>query len=644
MERQDRLLVATVLGISALLLFIACTPAEESEGSEPTVTIPPALVSSPAPDNSSTQDDEMEVASLPSELMFVIGESNGTYWIEILTTDELPCGNYYLVADLVSEGINETVIEVEGIALEGEVCLESVERAGARLQLGALAGDTELRFRYEEEVDVYSLEASPGFLIIEAVRASFTHAEYPYWRRLPFLYFYNLVDKSPEDLPADVLLFYTTTAWNEGDGTALRAAAASIFDEVLALGAQPFAADGAEYGVLYPTPPLGTERNPMHIIRYFRYEGPFAAVEELLAAQDEIKLNVYTRDKSNVPTPAPRATPTAFTPTPAPTKTPLPPTPTATPTPSPGPVSIFPSKEIYQEGEQVVFTITNHLTQPIYYRYGGCEWPVPVYIGDNIDVTLRVRPLDPKPGVTALQPGEAVTCTWDGQVYQRPEWGPPDSFIREEELAPVPRGQYQLRLNYALNPGEVEALTRTSEQPPLAHSPVFTIFGPHLTVDISHETRVELEVEREAYSPGSPIPFRVTNRYDKSIYYTYGCARPVVFFMQPEAAPGERDAARLTLRVPDESPGATELKPGESHECVWDQRAWQDPTKKGFARFDAHDPALGAIQVPPGQYRFLLVYYFADPDTFSSEGEQLREQHRVITHPFAVTEAGGEPR
>jgi hypothetical protein len=100
---------------------------------------------------------------------------------------------------------------------------------------------------------------------------------------------------------------------------------------------------------------------------------------------------------------------------------------------------------------------------------------------------------------------------------------------------------------------------------------------------------------------------------------------------------------RLTLRVPDERPGGTELKAGETHQCSWNQSAWQDRSKEGRARFEAYEGASGAMQVPPGAYRFLLVYYFANPDSYASEEERLREEQMVVSHPFTITDFAEAP-
>ena len=643
MVAERKVSVRVLLLIFSLFFLLRCSPAAEpattDETRSPSVSGTATPTTGAPATTTSPQSEEAEISPLPSDLIFTLGESNGQYWLDMVTLfDELPCGNFRLVTSQQSPEPGSVVIDVEGISLAGEDCLESVGPAGTRIMLGSLAAETELRFRHEQAVDRYRIETGPGLLIVEALTASFTRSGDDHWNRLPSLYFYNPFNKEREQLPADLLLFYTTTAWNEGDGAALREAAASVFAELPALGAEPLAAEGRAHGLYYPTPPLDVEGGATHIIRYFHYDGPLAPVKELLTAHGELRISVISREGSNLPTATPRNTPLP-TSTPPPTRTPLPPTPTHTPTPSPGPVSIFPSKEVYQPGEPVEFTITNHLDRPIYYRYGGCEWPLPLYLSRTIDMRLKVEPLEPEPQVRSLAPGEAVTCTWDAQVYQRPSLPPLDSLSLMEELAPVPRGQYQLRLNYAFTPEEVASQMWRSTGPSMAHSPVFTIFGPYLLVDRSHEKLVTYELQQEAYPAGSPVDFRVRNNFDRPIYYRYGCADPIVlFYSQPDAPPGEQESVRLILRVEEERPAVKELQPGETRSCSWDQQAWQDPGKEGRARFEEYDPALGPLQVPPGRYRFMMVYYFADPGTFVSEGERLREAQRVVTEQFVVTE------
>ena len=305
MATEQKLPAGILTSICIILLLLARTPVDKPEATEHIAVTPSSAAVTPTTLKGTAKREEVEVSPLPSDLIFVIGEMSGAYWVDLLTTeDELPCGNFRLVSEVVSEGIEGMILTtVEGITLDGDVCVESVGPAGAHIQLGRLAGETELRFQYEEQTDIYALKTSPGFLTIDTLTARFTNAEYEDWQELQFLYFYNALNERWETLPENILLFYTTTAWNEGDGAALRLASGRVFDEVLALGARPLSADEADYGVFYPTPPL--EGNPTQIIHYFRYDGPFTAIEELLSAQDEIRMNVYSGAGSYVPTPKP---------------------------------------------------------------------------------------------------------------------------------------------------------------------------------------------------------------------------------------------------------------------------------------------------------------------------------------------------
>jgi hypothetical protein len=121
---------------------------------------------------------------------------------------------------------------------------------------------------------------------------------------------------------------------------------------------------------------------------------------------------------------------------------------------------------------------------------------------------------------------------------------------------------------------------------------------------------VRVVVSRQVYALGEEVLFKITNTSPRTIYYTFGCSRPLIYKFEGQ------DSVALTTNTDDSIPFVTALIQGETNTCRWDQRVWQDPNRKGSARFQ-HYNELGMIL--PGQYRFRLDYYLDLSDVHANE-------------------------
>jgi hypothetical protein len=123
--------------------------------------------------------------------------------------------------------------------------------------------------------------------------------------------------------------------------------------------------------------------------------------------------------------------------------------------------------------------------------------------------------------------------------------------------------------------------------------------------------QVKIMVSQNAYRSSEEVKFAIKNNLERSIYYTYGgCGWPSIYKVEDEGRVG------LTVNILEEAPAVTELTPGETRTCVWDQKAWQNPDKKGHARFRSH---IELAPVPPGQYQFVFRYFLDKSDVHSYE-------------------------
>jgi hypothetical protein len=132
--------------------------------------------------------------------------------------------------------------------------------------------------------------------------------------------------------------------------------------------------------------------------------------------------------------------------------------------------------------------------------------------------------------------------------------------------------------------------------------------------DAGSGDEMTITVSRETYRSGEDVAFTITNRSDQVLYYVYGgCGWPTIRKMDGN------DLTPLTTWRVESVPHPTEVGPGETHICSWDQRVWQDPDRQGPARFAYY---IERAPVPPGQYQFVLVYYLDWEDALSFENRR----------------------
>ena len=121
---------------------------------------------------------------------------------------------------------------------------------------------------------------------------------------------------------------------------------------------------------------------------------------------------------------------------------------------------------------------------------------------------------------------------------------------------------------------------------------------------------VTLTISKTVNHLGEMVEFSVNNHSDADVYYTYGCSWPIIY--RKEAG----EEIGITVTILDVEPGLFSLAPGETHNCSWDQMAWQDPIRQGPARYQHY---IEQLQVPSGVYQFRLDYFFDPEDLYSYE-------------------------
>ncbi len=125
--------------------------------------------------------------------------------------------------------------------------------------------------------------------------------------------------------------------------------------------------------------------------------------------------------------------------------------------------------------------------------------------------------------------------------------------------------------------------------------------------------QVDIVISKHIYRPGEEVMFSITNNSANTIYYTFGCSRPLIYKVEGE------DLIALATDILESIPDLTALRAGQTNACRWDQKAWQDPVREGRARF-LHYNEL--VFVPSGQYRFWLNYYLDESEVDLSEKAQ----------------------
>jgi hypothetical protein len=128
--------------------------------------------------------------------------------------------------------------------------------------------------------------------------------------------------------------------------------------------------------------------------------------------------------------------------------------------------------------------------------------------------------------------------------------------------------------------------------------------GPTLIAEqptiTSVPSKVMLIIEQASYLSGEQIRFVVANNSEETIYYNYGCGWPNPFKLEADERIG------LAVFIIEEYPPTKEIPPGETHDCFWDQTAWQNPGQEGSLRFQSY---VSSELVPSGQYELGFFYY-----------------------------------
>jgi hypothetical protein len=107
-------------------------------------------------------------------------------------------------------------------------------------------------------------------------------------------------------------------------------------------------------------------------------------------------------------------------------------------------------------------------------------------------------------------------------------------------------------------------------------------------------------MDKASYLSGEEIRFLVVNNSEQTIYYNYGCGWPNPFKVEDD------ERISLAVFIIEEYPPTKEIHPDETHECFWDQTAWQDSSQTGYSRFQAY---VSSELVPSGQYELGFFYY-----------------------------------
>jgi len=133
-------------------------------------------------------------------------------------------------------------------------------------------------------------------------------------------------------------------------------------------------------------------------------------------------------------------------------------------------VQLTSSKDVYRIGEPIEFRIQNEFREAIRFTV-GCERPLIELLSGGDSLLLTTETDDSVPQSTRLAPGEARLCRWDQRAWQAPGRKGSERFRHFAELAPVPPGQYRLRLDFHGAGEDFETMPPTRT----IHSPVFTI-------------------------------------------------------------------------------------------------------------------------------------------------------------------------
>jgi hypothetical protein len=131
------------------------------------------------------------------------------------------------------------------------------------------------------------------------------------------------------------------------------------------------------------------------------------------------------------------------------------------------------------------------------------------------------------------------------------------------------------------------------------------------------EDAISVVVDKDVYQPGEVVVTTIINESDRTLYYTFGCERPLV-----ERLEGE-DAIPLTVETDENLPSLTALPAGGTRNCSWDQKVWQDTTREGSERFQHY---VELANVPPGEYRIGLIYFVTESEFGPGAGRTVFTQ------------------
>jgi hypothetical protein len=234
-------------------------------------------------------------------------------------------------------------------------------------------------------------------------------------------------------------------------------------------------------------------------------------------------------------------------------------------------VTVSVSKTLYEIGELVPVTVTNHLDSDIFYDV------IVVRIEEGMRIRLVETITEEVIPPVRLSAGETVRGAWDQIAFWAPEKEGVQRFVDWSEESQVPPGPYQWGLMYGFTEEEAvrDAIT--------VYSQAFTIGGE----GEPGGDAVTVSVAKDVFQLGEVIWYTIVNHSDKPIYYRYtGCAWQYIVQWV------DNEEVALAINVTEEYPPLREIEPGESLVCAWDQKhhaiSGSDPDVQGHryqARF-----------------------------------------------------------
>jgi hypothetical protein len=272
-------------------------------------------------------------------------------------------------------------------------------------------------------------------------------------------------------------------------------------------------------------------------------------------------------------------------------------------------VTVSVSKVLYEIGEPVPVTITNHLDRDIFYDL------VVVRIEDGMRIRLVETITEEVIPPVRLAAGETVSGAWDQVSWWAPEKEGIERFIHWTEESQVPPGPYQWVLMYGFTE---EAAMR---DPITVYSQAFTLAGngePGAGSDA-----VTVSVAKDVYSVGEVISYTIVNHSDKPIYYRYtGCDFPFIVQWVDD------EEVVLVTNILEYEPRIKDIEPGGSLACGWDQTFYNG---KG-------DP-----EVQNHRYQVRFLYAFTEEEVDVPDGLLMAVSQVFTIAGDGEPGAGGDP-